>query len=325
MTTPTQGVASTPLDILYRGPLASCNYDCWYCPFAKTTHTKEALAADAAGLARFVQWVGTRTDLDLSVLFTPWGEALPLGHYQEALVALSQMPHVTRVAIQTNATGSLSWLESACLDTLRLWVTFHPSEIAEAEFVRRCHHLSDRGVRYSVGIVGLREHLDTAERLRRTLPEDRYLWVNAFRDPAAPEAPAADYYQTGEALRFSRVDPWFDVNLVGHPEHGHRSEGRSCRAGHSSISVDGDGNVRRCHFVGDVIGSLYGAGPVPRFLVGRELEAERQVAASPCPNAVCDCHIGYVHLTESPSKLSAAFGRDALTRQPLTWAAGQDA
>ena len=37
----------------------------------------------------------------------------------------------------------------------------------------------------------------------------------------------------------------------------HPSLGRSCRAGASVVSVDGDGDVRRCHFVDDVIGNLY--------------------------------------------------------------------
>ena len=62
-------------NILYRGPLSSCNYACGYCPFAKRRDTRAALARDAADLARFVDWVrGQRRAL--RVLFTPWGEAL---------------------------------------------------------------------------------------------------------------------------------------------------------------------------------------------------------------------------------------------------------
>ena len=45
------------LSILYRGPLASCDYDCGYCPFAKRRDSPETLRADRAALERFVAWV----------------------------------------------------------------------------------------------------------------------------------------------------------------------------------------------------------------------------------------------------------------------------
>ena len=44
------------LTILYRGPLASCNYDCPYCPFAKRRDSREQLRADRAALERFAGW-----------------------------------------------------------------------------------------------------------------------------------------------------------------------------------------------------------------------------------------------------------------------------
>ena len=50
--------------MLYRGPLASCNYDCPYCPFAKRRDRPEQLRADREALARFDGWVSenpTRT------------------------------------------------------------------------------------------------------------------------------------------------------------------------------------------------------------------------------------------------------------------------
>ena len=43
--------------MLYRGPLASCNYDCPYCPFAKRRDPPELLRADRAALTRFVAWM----------------------------------------------------------------------------------------------------------------------------------------------------------------------------------------------------------------------------------------------------------------------------
>ena len=42
-------------------------------------------------------------------------------------------------------------------------------------------------MRFSVGVVGLKEHFGEIEALRRELPPDVYLWVNAYkREP--------DYY-----------------------------------------------------------------------------------------------------------------------------------
>lgn len=60
------------LTILYRGPLASCDYDCPYCPFAKRRDTPEQLRADRAALERFTRWVA-ECGHRISVLFTPWG------------------------------------------------------------------------------------------------------------------------------------------------------------------------------------------------------------------------------------------------------------
>ena len=52
----------------------------------------------------------------------------------------------------------------------------------------------------------------------------------------------------------THIDPLFPINNIRHP-----SRGESCRAGPSVISVDGDGTVRRCHFVREPIGNIYDA------------------------------------------------------------------
>ena len=76
-------------NVLYRGPLTSCNYACAYCPFAKTANTREELGADAIVLDRFVGWVAEQSDRRVGVLFTPWGEALVHRHYQQAMLRLA--------------------------------------------------------------------------------------------------------------------------------------------------------------------------------------------------------------------------------------------
>jgi MoaA/NifB/PqqE/SkfB family radical SAM enzyme len=279
------------LSILYRGPLSSCNYGCAYCPFAKRTETASELAHDRACLERFVAWVGSRTADGIGVLFTPWGEALVRRWYQDALAALSHMPHVGKAAIQTNLSCRLDWLDACDLTRLSLWCTFHPTETTRERFLTKCHELRARGVRFSVGVVGLKEHFAEIADLRRDLPADVYLWVNAYkRDP--------DYYTDAMVEALTRIDPLFPVNNRYHP-----SRGESCRAGATVISVDGAGTVRRCHFIREPIGNLHD----PDF--------ERCLVERPCVNDSCGCHIGYVHLDRLG--LYATFGDGVLERVPV--------
>ena len=57
------------------------------------------------------------------------------------------------------------------------------------------------------------------------------------------------------------------------------------------VSVDGDGTVRRCHFVprtdpAEHLGTLYDGS------------FRAKLRPRPCPLEQCDCHIGYVHMPE---------------------------
>ncbi|MFD0850998.1 STM4011 family radical SAM protein [Actinomadura adrarensis] len=278
------------LTILYRGPLASCDYDCPYCPFAKRRDTPDQLRADRAALERFVAWVKDQRQ-SISVLFTPWGEGLVRSWYRRALVDLSHMPHVERVAIQTNLSHRTDWTSEADLDHLALWCTYHPDQVPYKRFLTKCRDLTTLGVRYSVGIVGLDEHLESAHRLRKDLPPDVYLWVNAAEGHT---------YTDAEAARWTEIDPHFSYSRTPHP-----SQGLPCRTGETVISVDGEGTVRRCHFVPTVLGNLYD---------GSYRESLRP---RPCPLGTCDCHIGYVHLESLP--LYDVFAGGLLERIPHAW------
>jgi MoaA/NifB/PqqE/SkfB family radical SAM enzyme len=279
------------LSILYRGPLSSCNYACGYCPFAKRTETAAELARDRACLERFVTWVGGRSADSIGVLFTPWGEALVRRWYSDALVSLTRMSHVCKAAIQTNLSCRLDWLNACDLTRLALWCTFHPTETTRERFLAKCLELYARGVRFSVGVVGMKEHFAEIANLRRELPADVYLWVNAYkRDP--------NYYTAEMAEQLTRLDPLFPIN-----NQYHRSRGEPCRAGATVISMDGDGTVRRCHFIREPIGNLY----APDF--------ERCLVERPCSNDTCGCHIGYVHLDRL--RLYETFGDGVLERVPV--------
>ncbi|MEM7037410.1 MAG: STM4011 family radical SAM protein [Bacteroidota bacterium] len=278
--------------ILYRGVLSGCNYDCVYCPFAKNVDSREVLAQDKVDLMRFVDWVGKRKER-MQILLTPWGEGLIRRHYQEALVRLSHMAHVDKCAIQTNLSGRLDWVEKADLAALGLWTTYHPSQVERSRFLAQCAELDRLGVRYSVGMVGLKEDLNEIEAMRRALPENVYMWVNAYKR----ERP---YYSTEEIERLKAVDPHFELNNTYHA-----SMGRACFGGESSFSVDGFGNFYRCHFIKTPLGNIY----QPHF--------EQALKARDCTNATCGCHIGYVHLKEL--NLYETFGNGLMERIPAEW------
>ena len=277
------------LDILYRGPLASCNYGCAYCPFAKRKDTREELATDRAAWERFVERVAGLADVQAGVLVTPWGEALIRRWYQDGLARLSHLPHVTRVAAQTNLSGSLDWIARANPERLALWCTYHPEWSTLDDFVAQTARLDAAGVSYSVGVVGQREYADAARALRAALPESTYVWINAVKALA---------YTADEVAAWTAIDPLFRINAERWP-----SLGAACGAGERAITVDGDGTMRRCHFIKDPIGDFY-ADDWRTALVSR-----------PCTNADCHCHIGYVHLDYL--ELDKVFATGLLERVPV--------
>ncbi|HSI32100.1 MAG: STM4011 family radical SAM protein [Phycisphaerae bacterium] len=279
--------------ILYRGPLSSCNYGCGYCPFAKRAETHAQLEGDRIALARFGDWVAGNADVGISVLFTPWGEALIRPWYQRAIVDLTRLPHVRKVAIQTNLSGRLDWAAECDRAKLGLWCTYHPGETTRERFLGQCRLLDAMGVRYSVGVVGLKEHFAEIEGLRAELRPDVYVWVNAYKRED-------DYYAAPDVDLLTRVDPLFPANTVRHP-----SRGRACDAGDTVFSVDGAGDMRRCHFVKDVIGNVY-----------RD-DWRAALRPTPCTNATCGCHIGYVHMPALG--LKGVFGSGLLERIPEGW------
>lgn len=284
-----------PLTILWRGSLTSCNYACPYCPFAKTHDDRAALARDRAALERFVGWA-LAAERPLEVLFTPWGEALIRKAYQDALARLSNAPHVRTVAIQTNLSCNLGWIAACNPRKAAFWATYHPGETRLEAFLGKIAALERKGARYSVGVVGLRQHFAEIEALRAALPPSAYLWVNAYKDEP-------DYYGAEEVDRLRRIDPLFDLNLADWP-----SRGRACAGGETTIAVDAAGDARRCHFLADPIGNIYD----PAF--------ESALRPRACPADTCGCHIGYAHLKDLD--LRGLFGEGFLERRPSRGAHG---
>lgn len=282
---------TTNWSILYRGTLSGCNYSCDYCPFAKKKDSRKVLEKDAHELNQFVNWVETRKKERIGILFTPWGEALIRKHYQEAMMRLSQMPHVCKVSIQTNLSCSLNWLENCGKEKVALWATYHPTQTSMPQFLKKCQQLDALQIKYSVGVVGFKEALTEIEAMRQKLPANTYLWINALKKDA-------HYYTPDDIYRMSAIDPHVAYNLTNHD-----SKGFPCRAGHSTFSVSGSGEITRCHFIKEAIGNIYDA------------EFEQSLYPRLCTNDTCGCHIGYVHLEKL--QLEKVFGDRLLERIAL--------
>ncbi|MFO0600595.1 MAG: STM4011 family radical SAM protein [Myxococcaceae bacterium] len=288
-------MTARPLTVLYRGPLSSCNYGCEYCPFAKHHETNEEHAADGEKLSRFLEWAVGRAHSPLRVFFTPWGEALTQVRYHQAITKLSHTPHVERVAVQTNLSARLDWLSEANTSRVGIWATFHPKWTELDRFLGQTQKLQSMGVHFSVGVVGFPEEREAIARIRKALPKNVYVWINAVKK-------LSDSYSADELAFFESVDPFFKLNLRAHP-----SLGRACQAGETVISVDGEGVARRCHFIATPIGNIYDAN------------FESALKPRACTNATCGCHIGYVHLDYL--ELGKVFGAGLLERVPADWAA----
>lgn len=290
-----QGASPPLLSLLYRGTLSSCNYDCRYCPFAKRQDGRATLARDAQELARFVSWLKGQTRA-MRILFTPWGEALVRRHYRHAMLELSRLPHIGQVALQTNLSGPLAWLEETNPEKIAFWCTYHPSQTTLERFIKRCEMLMRAGIKFSVGSVAMPEHYDAIRLLRAALPPEIHVWLNAF-DRRGP-----GYYRQEDLAWLDQIDPWFQYNRRPVP-----SRGQPCRAGEEMIFVNGDGELQRCHFLPERLGNLY-SNALSDVLHER-----------PCTRHKCDCYIGYAHRKDLP--FYADFGSGVLARIPLKEAA----
>lgn len=288
--------------VLFRSRLEWCNYTCSYCPWnANVTRVpREEFVADERRVRAIVARVAELAR-PVEFFITPKAEYLVLPYWREAVATLTHLPHVQRVTVQTNLSFDLeAFLTTVDVSKLALWTTFHPTEVpahALDELRERWLDLHRHGIPFSVGLVGTRANLPHLEALRSWLPPDVYVWVNAYKREA-------DYYQADDLARIRAVDPLFDLNNQHYP-----SLGRPCTAGQRAVYLDDQGDLRRCFFVGRVLGNLYRDGwttlPSPEA----------------CPNATCHCYVGHLHVPDLDFR--AIYGRDLAVRVPQGWQHGR--
>ncbi|UYZ84373.1 STM4011 family radical SAM protein [Entomomonas sp. E2T0] len=277
------------LTVFYRGALETCNYACDYCPFAKSKETSQKKAKDIAGLDSFISWIANNTDINFNIFFTPWGEALVFKRYQQAIKQLAVMPNVNKIIFQTNLSSKLDFLAEINSSKLRLWCTYHPTEVARQKFISKTKLLDSNNVKYSVGVVGKPDLFDEIQQLRKELNPSTYLWINAYVDKDQ------HYIYTEEQRLFlTAIDPLFPFNKP------YVSIDLPCSTGEDAIVVDECGDIYRCHFIKQVIGNIHQNN-------WQQILQERV-----CRRGFCDCHIGYIFLKSLNFK--RIFGKQALER-----------
>jgi MoaA/NifB/PqqE/SkfB family radical SAM enzyme len=265
--------------VLFRSRLEWCNYTCHYCPWnaERTNVSAGEFREDARRVARIIDRVA-ELPRPVEFFITPKAEYLVLPYWREAVARLCALPQVERVTVQTNLSFDLAaFLDTLDASKLALWTTYHPTEVDEAGFEvlqAKWQMLLERGVPYSVGIVGTRENLARAEQLRARLDPRVYLWVNAYKREA-------NYYTDTDLARLRQVDPWFDLNN----QH-YASLGQPCTAGQRAVYLDDEGDLRRCFFIGEVIGNLFRDG------------WRTQEAPLGCPVRTCHCYVGQMHIVD---------------------------
>ncbi len=157
--------------------------------------------------------------------------------------------------------------------------------------MQQCLELNRLNIAFSAGVVGFPHFKQEIAALRQELPDNVYLWINAVKKEL-PNMSQADLEF------FETIDPLFPLNTHHYP-----SRDRPCKAGKSVISVDGKGNMRRCHFIKQPIGNIY------------DSNWESALGARLCTNETCHCHIGYVHLDYL--ELDKVFEEGILERIPV--------
>jgi MoaA/NifB/PqqE/SkfB family radical SAM enzyme len=284
--------------VLFRTRLEWCNYTCGYCPWNATAQRvpAEVFRADEERLGRIVARVAELPER-VEFFITPKAEYLVLPYWRAAVARLLALPQVERVTVQTNLSFDVaSFLDRCAAGKLALWTTYHPTEVDEAgleELHAKWDLLRRRGVPFSVGVVGTRDNLPHARRLRARLDRGVYVWVNAYkREP--------DYYTPAELAEVRAIDPYFDLNNQHYP-----SRGRPCTAGQRAVYLDDEGDLRRCFFVGEVLGNLFRDGWC------------RLPAPLGCPVATCHCYVGHMHVVELDFR--AVYGQYLAARIPQEW------
>ena len=273
--------------IYYRGTLRSCNYNCSYCPF-RSQPLPANVDRDRLALERFCLRV-PELGQDLSVMFVPRGEALIHSYYWEAMANLCDNKNIRMVGCQTNLSFSVQRFAlklADCLKKVRLWCSFHPSQVGVNDFVAQCDELRRNEILFCVGAVGDPHNLDSLTDLRKQLPNDIYFWINSSKRHHSEYTPK-------EINAFISIDPLFSLETTYI-----QSDSTKCSAGKTSLLIEADGSAYACNISKIRLGNIYNDNKLNL----RNL----------CISKECSCYLAYANRTDIPEL--SVFGENVVFR-----------
>jgi len=216
----------------------------------------------------------------LNILIAPWGEVLTHRRWRILMAQIALLKNVRAVSCQTNLSFDIDHFldcTKEVQDKIRLWCSFHPSQTSLSDFVNRCRKLLDGGIQLCAGAVAVPENIDMIRELRRSLPDNVYVWVNANERSGA---------LTPEQIReFGEIDPLFSLETREIP-----ADFTRCAGGRDSLFVEADGSARACVLSKQVLGSIFD-GRLPRL---------RKNARAACRSPFCSCYLAYCNRTDLP-------------------------
>ncbi len=275
--------------LIYRGFLRTCNYTCNYCPFSKTT--QRDLSKDHLALDQMIS-VLPQFKHPINLMITPYGEALIHRHYLKALATISKQTSVKLVGCQTNASFSVNQFVKVIEDStgqiekIRLWCSFHPSQISAERFLEQCLDLHKAGFIFSVGAVADYKMIEQFRLLKAKLPKTVYFWLNANEMRRTAYAP-------NELQAFLEIDPQFSMEISHYP-----ADTKQCLAGRKSIFMNADGDIFACNISNTKLGNLY----------------QNILLPTQCTAKECSCYLAYFHRTDIPEL--DVFGDNKIFRVP---------
>ena len=277
--------------IYYRGFLKSCNYNCPYCPFHKISAAEENLKYDREALEQFCKKAPSLGE-NLSVMLVPYGEAMIHSYYYEAVKKLCKADNIDKAGFQSNLSFStadffkyIKDLGGGCRK-LKLWCSFHPCCADLDQFLEKCLLLYQEKIAFSVGAVGIPKNAGLLSQLRRRLPPDVYMWVNAAEGMKRK-------YTQDEIDEFARIDPLFLYELKIIP-----ANADLCSGGKESLFIEADGAAYACPISKNRLGNIY-SEDLTQILARSKI----------CIAGYCHCYLAYSLRKDifNPAGFDAAF------------------
>ncbi len=240
--------------IYYRGYGKDCNYSCSYCIFARNKLVN--IEKDKKYLDKFVNYIEkTKFEEKISIMFTPYGEALTKKYYFEGIKKLVSHKDIESVSCQTNGSFNekefINYFSQEELEKISLWVSYHPEMVQVEKFAKKINFLNEK-IKISVGAVGIKENKNKLESLKKLLNSNIYFWINKLEGIKT------------EDYDFSYIDPYYSLE-----EEKLRCDINKCQGGIKSIFIKEEGKAYLCHTSKISCGNLYDDKEIVRNKSGR--------------------------------------------------------